>query len=62
MESSITKITASVRNAPLGSLIGALAGWSISKTLKYEKTLTVASFIVVGAIIGSAIGWNIKNK
>lgn len=62
MENSITKITSSVRNAPIGSLIGVLAGWSVSKMLGYEKTLTVASFIVVGAIVGSAIGWSVKNK
>lgn len=56
------KLTSSVSNAPLGALGGAIVGYLVAKKLGHEKSITVISFTVVGIIIGSAIGLNIKNK
>ncbi len=62
MAGGVEKLTSSVSNAPLGALGGAIVGYLVAKKLGHEKSITVVSFTVVGLIIGSAIGLNIKNK
>ncbi len=56
-----TKLKSSITNAPLGALGGAIVGYMVSKKLGYDKSFTVIGFTMVGLIIGSAIGYKIKN-
>ena len=61
MPTSAQKIKDSVSGAPAGALAGALIGYLTAKSLNYDKHLPVISFIIVGTIIGSAIGYKVKN-
>lgn len=60
MENSISKIKTDFSNAPLGAIIGGAIGYIIAKNVKYDNTITVISFAVVGIIIGASIGQKIK--
>ncbi len=62
MAGEVGKLTSSVTNAPLGALGGAIVGYLVAKKLGHEKSITVISFTVVGLLIGSAIGYNIRKK
>jgi len=62
MAGEAEKLRASVSNAPLGALAGAIVGYLIAKKLGYEKTVSVVSFTVVGLIIGSALGYGVREK
>jgi energy-converting hydrogenase Eha subunit E len=60
MESSFIKIKSQASNAPIGALIGGVVGYSIARNLKYDHTLSVISFIVVGTILGATIALKTK--
>lgn len=50
----------SISNAPIGALFGAIGGYLVSKSLGYDKKISVVSFISVGIIIGTIIGKKFK--
>ncbi len=56
----IAKIKTTVGAAPLGALIGAVAGYIVAKGTGFHKTLLVISFTVVGTVIGASIGNKLK--
>lgn len=62
MPNELNKLKNTITLAPIGAIAGAIAGYLVAKKLGHDKSITVISFTVVGVIIGSAIGLNIKNK
>lgn len=62
MSAEVGKLKESLSAAPLGALAGGILGYLLSKKVGYDKTISVVSFTMVGAIVGSAIGSTINKK
>jgi uncharacterized membrane protein len=60
MESALPKIKSGIKAAPVGAVIGIAAGYLLAKELGYHKTITVIPFMVIGTIVGAAIGSKVK--
>lgn len=58
----LEKIKSSISASPLGGAAGAVVGYVVCKHFGFHKTLSVIGFVMVGTLIGAAIGAKIKNK
>lgn len=56
MESALPKIKSGIEAAPVGAVVGIVSGYLLAKSLGYHKTITVIPFMVIGTIVGAAIG------
>ncbi len=62
MENSINKIKNTESAAPIAFVIGGVGGYFLAKYLEYDKTVSVVSFTLVGAILLSSLTYKFKNK
>ncbi len=57
---ALNKIKSTVTGAPIGALVGAVVGLFVARQVKYNHSLMVVSFAMVGMIIGGTVGSKIK--